>query len=457
MLVTILLALAPAAASAASNASHGAIVAAPDGGYVAAGKVEFSFGSVLYLLKVDAAGNEVWNKTYGEYSSFTEVRSLAAAADGYLITTTLPTSNGSCIYLLKTDLNGTQVWDKAYGEPNSSYDAEAVIAVPDGFVVTGGAGPFPYYGEHSTPWGTASHTFLLKTDRLGKMVWYKVYDGPDNDNGFAVMSVSDGYVIAGDYYFWEGWGAHVIKTDLQGDEVWNLTYGPRYDSLVNSIAPASDGYLVSGYYWRGHPGMGGPGSTAGYLIDVAPDGQVNQEYFYHITDEFDNGDFLEPAGDGYLISGTTDVYGDHSVFLFKTDLPGNNSWYKTYPGSKDSPPGSSVHEIAGTIVVEDGYVMVGPVNLKGYWQGYDRMGATGLSVFKTDLNGNVVWNRTYDDLIARERPVGLTQSPGGLKVSPAPLATPAPVSGFSALPASVALLLAAVVLFSGGCLGRVKK
>ena len=430
----------PALAIGADNGSHGAIVAAEDG-YVVAGKVDFSVGSVLYLLKVDSAGNEVWNKTYGEYSRFEEIRSLAAADDGYLIASTLPTDNGSCIYLLKTDLNGTEVWARAYGELNSTYAINSVIAVPDGFVLTGNAGPFPWHGEHADPWGTVRHTFLLKVDRFGDVSWYQVYDGPDNDVGNSVMAVSDGYVIAGHYYFWEGWAAHVIKTDMNGREVWNLTYSPRSASIMCSIAPASDGYLASGYYWRGHPGISGPGSSGGYLLEVAPDGQIRQEYFYHITDGFDREYFMGPAGDGFLMAGIADVYGDRCVYLFKSDLQGLESWYNTYPGIKD--------DLSGMVVADDGYVLVGPVNLKGYWHGYDRMGATGLRLFKTDLNGNIVWDQTYEGIIAREKIVGppdTTWTPTGITVSPLPLATPPQQAGYgsiltiSAIAAGLALL-----------------
>lgn len=430
-LLLLIFAGSPASASTSGNTSHGAIIVA-DGGCVVAGKVDFSAGSALYLLKVDSAGNEAWNRTYGEYGGFGEVRTMAATGDGYLIASTLSTANGSCIYLLKTDLGGNEVWAKAYGEPNRSYTVNAVIAVPDGFALTGNAGPFPPHGEHQDPWGAASHTFMLKLDRSGQVSWYQVYDGPDNDVGNAVMAVSDGYVIAGTYYFWEGWAAHLIKTDLGGNEVWNLTRTPRSSSVIASIAPASDGYLASGDYWRGHPGMSGPGSSGGYLLEVAPGGEIRHEYYYHITDGFDRNNLMVPAGDGYLLAGIADVYGNRSLYLFKSGLPGNESWYQIYPGIKTDYFGAA-GDLAGLAVVDDGYVIAGPVNLKGYWRGYDRNGATGLHLFKTDLGGNVVWDRTYDSFIAREKPVGppgTTWMPSSITVSPIPLATPSPAPGY---------------------------
>lgn len=447
-LIIFLLAMSPSTASAANSTSHGTIVAAGDG-CVVAGKVDFSVGSVLYLLKVDSAGNEVWSRTYGEYSGFGEVRSLAAADDGYLIASTLGTANGTCIYLLKTDLGGNPVWGKAYGEPNLTYAINSVIAVPDGFVLTGNAGPFPWHGVSSYPWDTTRHTYLLKVNHSGDLSWYHVYDSPGYDNGNSVMAVCDGYVIAGSFSTsHEAAATYIVKTDLDGNEVWNLTRIPVSSSGAYSIAPASAGYIVSGFSWFYHPNMAPPDYNRGYLVKVSPDGQILEESLYNVTGGADDGRFIEAVGDGYVIAGTADTYGNHSVYLMKSDLHGLETWNKTYPGIKD--------DLSGLIVVDDGYVMAGPVNLKGYWTGYLRLDDTDLHLFKADLNGNILWDRTYESVIARERPVGSpgnSWSPTGITPSPMPLSTPAPtpspMPGATIYTVSIAAGIAALLMVLG--------
>jgi hypothetical protein len=97
-----------------------------DGGYILTGYTE-SFGTVrnkgdLILIKIDANGTELWNKTYGG-RDLDWGNSIQQSRDGgYIIAGwTYSTDNKKgVVWLLKTDENGNEIWEKAFRKSNSN-------------------------------------------------------------------------------------------------------------------------------------------------------------------------------------------------------------------------------------------------------------------------------------------------------------------------------------------------
>lgn len=86
----------------------------------------------LYLIKVDATGNSLWEKTFGG-SKNESGEMILAEADGSLAV--LGRSDNG-IYLLKTDPNGNLAWEKVIGD--STYAGDAFCQSTDeGYVITG--------------------------------------------------------------------------------------------------------------------------------------------------------------------------------------------------------------------------------------------------------------------------------------------------------------------------------
>lgn len=91
-----------------------ALVRTVDGGYALAGTT-YSFGvgsGDVWLVRVDAAGNELWNKTYGGTNT-EEARALVQTVDGgYALagmTGSFGAGNGDA-WLVKTDVESGLVW-----------------------------------------------------------------------------------------------------------------------------------------------------------------------------------------------------------------------------------------------------------------------------------------------------------------------------------------------------------
>jgi hypothetical protein len=125
-----------------------------DGGYVVAGisetrrlftKSKFDF----YVIKTDSEGNELWSKTFrGKYTDFAyAVRQTSDSGYVVLGTTNIDMDFGETsgvdtdIYLLRLDARGNELWSKTYGRSDSASDREDgnAIEVTDdgGYIIVG--------------------------------------------------------------------------------------------------------------------------------------------------------------------------------------------------------------------------------------------------------------------------------------------------------------------------------
>jgi hypothetical protein len=104
-----------------------------DGGYALAGDSPGLGDDDFWLVKTDASGNEVWNMTYGgtgEDVAFSVVQTrdggYALAGDTYSFD-----AGGYNAWLVKTDASGNMLWNKTYGGTGTD-EAWCVVQTGDG-------------------------------------------------------------------------------------------------------------------------------------------------------------------------------------------------------------------------------------------------------------------------------------------------------------------------------------
>jgi hypothetical protein len=181
-----------------------------DGGYIIVGVSEEEEAAIL-LIKTDKKGNRLWERIF-EKSELDEGYSVRQTTDGgYIITgSTECHGKGRDVWLIKTDANGNKMWDKTFGGNKGDEGWCVRQTADDGYLIVGRT--FSYGAGESDIW-------LIKTDANGNKVWDKTFGGPKDDEGYSVQQTRDGgYIIVG---YTESFGAGgndiwVIKTDADG-------------------------------------------------------------------------------------------------------------------------------------------------------------------------------------------------------------------------------------------------
>ena len=216
-----------------------------DGGYMVAGWTQSygQGGADAWLIKTDAGGDEVWNKTFGGPED-DYVQSAQQTSDGGYILAgwTYSAGNGGAdVWLIKTDPSGDQVWSKTFGGAEDDYGLSVQQTSDHGYIVAG--------WTYSSGAGQAD-VWLIKTDPGGDEAWSKTFGGPDADFGHSVQQTSDGgYIIAGNSHSYgtDGSDVWLVKTDASGNEQWNRTFGGREADFSHSAQQTADGgYIVAG-------------------------------------------------------------------------------------------------------------------------------------------------------------------------------------------------------------------
>lgn len=253
------------------------IIATKDGGYLIGGsssssleendkllgrKKENSRGSLDYwIIKVDADGNEQWQRTYGgKYADV--LQSMTVTTDGgYLIggysnspsskdKSTANLGTGNDFWILKLDMKGNVEWQQSLGGEHED-QLKVVCQSKDGnYIVAGNSNSITKTTKNGTD------LWIVKMGIDGYTLWEKAYTIGKNDVLSSLMEEEDGSFIVGAYspsgYTQandkEGINDYVaLKISAEGEELWRKTYGSNGEDVLKKIIQIRDGgYLMVG-------------------------------------------------------------------------------------------------------------------------------------------------------------------------------------------------------------------
>jgi len=181
------------------------LVQSSDGEYALAGET-WSFGAGagdFWLVKTDSAGTMQWNKTYGG-TNIESAESVVQTSDGgYALagnTWSFGAGGPTDFWLVKTDALGNMMWNKTYGAANQEVVYSLVQSEDGGYALAG----------YTVSYGDRNY-WLVKTDPAGTMLWNKTYGGTGIEEAHSVVQSGDGeYAVAGwttsygagNYDFW---------------------------------------------------------------------------------------------------------------------------------------------------------------------------------------------------------------------------------------------------------------
>ncbi|MFQ5906313.1 MAG: T9SS type A sorting domain-containing protein [bacterium] len=305
------------------------VLQTPDGGYVIAGCTESSGagGFDVHLIKIDSLGDMLWEKTYGGSSDDLGYSVRQTTDGGYIVVGETQSFGAGWedVYLVKTDAFGDTLWQKTCGGASHDMGYSVEQTLDGGYIVVGASRSF------AAGWYSV---YLVKTDSLGDILWQTTSGGIDGDYGYSVHRTPDGeYVIGGETEsfsvglsdFW------LIKTDFLGGVVWDTTYGGAADDHGYSLQPTLDG----GYVFVGQSYSFGADADV-YVIRTDSSGNVLWDTTYG-SSSFDVGYSVQQTSDGgYVIAGRRESLGaGGDVYLIKTDSSGDVLWERTFGGSSD--------------------------------------------------------------------------------------------------------------------------
>ena len=349
-----------------------------------------------WVMKLDAAGNIVWQNTIGGSKDDYCLDGQETADGGYILAghSFSPASGdktdglrgGSLnndMWVVKLNNTGTIEWQKAYGGYHSDY-AEVIHQTPDGgYIVAGNSASGIGYDKtvalHGTV-GTTNDVWILKLSSTGTIEWQQDLGGDANDYFSDMILTSDGgYLVASESYSgatydksepligdFDNW---LIKLDALGNIEWEETIGGTLWDYIGGMAETVDGNFVIGAY--SNSGISGDKTTSSwgfdywvYKIDTAGNiiwqntlGGTISDFLYGICATSDNGVLIigesnSPAGvdkDEALVGGSASDY-----WIIKLNQSGGVCWQEAFGGSSQD-VGRDIYELSPTTILAGGY------------------------------------------------------------------------------------------------------
>ena len=222
----------------------------------------------LWIIKLDAKGNEQWQRTIGG-SGQEQVATIRRTKDGGYIVGGSSQSGKSedkteenfgnlDYWVVKLSSDGKIEWQETYGGKNLD-QLKTVEQTPDGGYIIGGYSNSPASGNKQSDNIGAGDYWIIKTDKQGAIEWQRTL-GADGDDHLAVViqCKSGGYLLGGssnsnpsnDKSKSNGKGTDfwVVRLDTDGQTIWQETYNyGKFDQLTSIIENDDHTFLIGGY------------------------------------------------------------------------------------------------------------------------------------------------------------------------------------------------------------------
>ncbi len=268
-----------------------------DGGYIL-GASSGTANSVPYLLKLDSAGNKLWDSTNQIRSYVRDVRELS---DG-LYLATLSANQG--VWEIAADSHEstwTQLYPTGYYFINENPDAGTFLLSVTATVA----------GAYSSK--------LAKIGPDGAIEWEKTFSLNFSTVKSFVATIDGGFIVAGSIVVSSGnVDAKVVKLDGAGNVEWEKTFGGLYPDGATYVWQARDGsYLAGGTRQRSL--YGGEDENDMWISLLSETGKMKW-YKMLASDRQGILEMFQDTPDGKLVILGTLTAGIQSVFNNRSNL-----------------------------------------------------------------------------------------------------------------------------------------
>lgn len=333
-----------------------AILRLPDGGFVIAARTRSRGAGKddVWLLRLDANGKQLWDKTFG-HDGKDWATALAAMRDGgFALAGSMERGTPSHIAarLFRTDAKGGLLWQKTIGGIKLD-GLTTVRELPGGGLMAAGSISSKGAGRYDA--------WLLLLDAKGDIQAEKYYGGKAEDSAFAAVVLKDGFALAG-FTNSKGNGAGdmwLVRLDRDGKLLWDKTYGgDKYDAANVLLAVKGGGFLMAG-----HSASGAKPSP--WVVRVDESGKTLWTQRIPMKAEGWANAGAELADGGFVFAGLTKASGDgdENAWIARLDSAGKVLWVKTVAHDKDD------NFLSLALLPDGGFMAAGFTNSKGAGDG----------------------------------------------------------------------------------------
>lgn len=348
--------------------------------YSVDGDVTDAPGSVdFWILKLNSVGVIQWQKTLGSLNTDSAYDIEQTSDGGYVFIGTVGNSNGdvvgsfgSQIWVVKLNSTGTITWQKTLG---GTYDENGycIKQTTDGGYIIAGS------NNSSDGEVTGNHGFIdawiVKLSSTGVLQWQKSYGGTEFDEAFSIKQTSDGGYIVAAYTgsnngnvtnfrgFYDAW---ILKLNSSGNLVWQKTIGGSSQDRIDKIEITSDGgYILAGGTGSNNGDVfGNHGGYDAWVVKMNSSGTIQWQKTIGGTTIDVAKSIIQTTDGGYAVVGNTasndgDVIGGHpnnDGWLFKLNSSGALQWQK-YFGETGIDTMNSIKQ-----TIDGGFILAGTSN-----------------------------------------------------------------------------------------------
>jgi len=359
-----------------------------DGGYVFAGSTvsidkdlagctNVNFYTYSWVFKLNALGALQWKRCLNDSTPTLELNSIQQTNDGGYIAGGRSRS-GNEYYAVKLNSAGNILWEKTYGGTGRDI-CYAIKQTNDGGYIMAGVGSSNTGDMTGSGFHGATDCWIVKLDTSGIIQWQKAYGGNDyeyaydieqtTDGGYIVVGTTDSYndgdvtITKGQDDYW------IFKLNATGVLQWQKSYGGSLPDIASSVHQTTDGgYIVAGYTTSIDKDVTGPiGSLDFWILKLSATGVLQWKKNLGGTKSDSAKDIIQTTDGGYIIAGRTfsndvNVSGFHQnaisvsdLWIVKLNNTGAIEWQKCLGGSLND-EAYSIRQIGNGNYIIGGFV-----------------------------------------------------------------------------------------------------
>jgi hypothetical protein len=338
-----------------------------NGGYAILGNTKTpARGTEICLLITDKYGNAKQKvKYYGKYLN-DEANYLKSLPDGgFLIAgSTQDTLRGDLdILIIRTNESGDTLWTRTFNGNDADDEAYYCELNSNNEIIITGYTTINHLANGETV--TSKQIWLNAIDLAGKSIWLfpKTFGGKNEDEGFCVKEVSDGYLVTGRTKSYAGstfFHSFIMKTSHSGSLINIVPFGGNADEEGNCLSIINDTtYLMCGTTY-----INTSGGSDIFLYTIKWKAKKSS-YYIETTQKFGNS-YNDKAKSMILNGETVSVLGTFStasnatvIAIIKTDINGMAGAKIKHIGGYSQMEGQSLN------ISEDGGYIISGTNQRG--------------------------------------------------------------------------------------------